>query len=102
MAEVTVLVADAPGSVGRRLCPALAGTACYLVHTLSDTGSYGRGARRLKKHVLEAEQNLDLPPEMFPLWERGPAPTLAQAQPSPQIWPTKSDECRSLHADGAI
>ncbi len=36
MVEVTVLVAGASGSVGRRLCPALAETAYYLVHTLSD------------------------------------------------------------------
>jgi nucleoside-diphosphate-sugar epimerase len=36
--EVTVLVAGASGSVGRRLCPALAETGYYLVHTLSDAG----------------------------------------------------------------
>lgn len=36
--EVTVLIAGASGSVGRRLCPALAETAYYLVHTLSDAG----------------------------------------------------------------
>lgn len=38
MVEVTGLVAGAPGSVGLRLCPALAKTAYYLVHTLSDAG----------------------------------------------------------------
>ena len=38
MVEVTVLVAGASGSVVRRLCPALAETAYYLVHTLSDAG----------------------------------------------------------------
>jgi hypothetical protein len=36
--EVTVLVVGASGSVGLRLCPALAKTAYYLVHTLSDAG----------------------------------------------------------------
>ena len=35
---VKVLVAGASGFVGRRLCPALAETAYYLVHTLSDAG----------------------------------------------------------------
>lgn len=38
MVEVTGLVASASGSVGLRLCPALAKTAYYLVHTLSDAG----------------------------------------------------------------